>query len=129
MTTIAPTRDATQPGAAATMKGLSCPKCGGDMKLRSGSRGPFAGCKNFPGCTGSRSLPTGGHRATPPAATAAPRESASPAPETLSPADALIADLRKAGGHIGAALAILQRRAPEVDQLLAGETIENVVPF
>ncbi len=32
----------------------SCPRCGGLMKLRRGSRGEFWGCVNYPSCRGTR---------------------------------------------------------------------------
>jgi Restriction endonuclease/Topoisomerase DNA binding C4 zinc finger len=32
----------------------TCPKCGGDLGLRQGRRGPFIGCSNFPSCRYTR---------------------------------------------------------------------------
>jgi hypothetical protein len=34
--------------------GPQCPKCGGEMKRRNSSRGPFFGCKQYPHCDGTR---------------------------------------------------------------------------
>ena len=31
---------------------IECPDCGSDMVLRNGPRGPFYGCKSYPGCRG-----------------------------------------------------------------------------
>jgi hypothetical protein len=33
-----------------------CPKCSGDTTRRTGPRGPFWGCQNFPNCKGSASF-------------------------------------------------------------------------
>ena len=38
----------------------NCPKCGATMVVRSGYRGKFYGCPNYPSCTGTRSIESQG---------------------------------------------------------------------
>ncbi len=35
---------------------MKCPKCGAEMRERSGRYGRFLGCPNYPRCNGSRDL-------------------------------------------------------------------------
>lgn len=86
-----------------------CPECGGAMKRREGSRGPFLGCVAFPSCRGTRKLHV----------TAAPADDADlPRDEAPGLTDVLITDLRRAAEHLGVAVDILRRHAPELDRLL-----------
>lgn len=34
----------------------TCPMCGSDMELRSGSHGKFWGCKEYPDCRGTKDI-------------------------------------------------------------------------
>jgi ssDNA-binding Zn-finger/Zn-ribbon topoisomerase 1 len=86
-----------------------CPKCGAVMLTRQGSRGPFAGCSNYPSCTGTRSI-----AATEAAVAALPTAKS----EVPGPAGALVTDLRSASGYIGKAIDILRRRQAEIDELM-----------
>jgi hypothetical protein len=45
---VAPLRD--QPSQKVSRQNRQCPKCGGQLKERSGRRGRFLGCSNYPGC-------------------------------------------------------------------------------
>lgn len=104
---MSPTETATTP---------SCPQCGAGMKSRRGSRGDFLGCTRYPECRGTRVL---GNTSRP--ASAPPARPDPPVPtESLppGPSAALIADLRKTAGHLGAAINILRRRGPEIDRLV-----------
>ena len=97
------------------------------MVRRQGSRGPFLGCNDYPRCRGSRSLGNAG-------AAAGPRPSPSvPKVETATPSGAFISDLRRAAGHLGAAVDLLRRRGPELDKLLATRELhlgdDPSVPF
>jgi ssDNA-binding Zn-finger/Zn-ribbon topoisomerase 1 len=86
---------------------MTCPQCGSAMKVRRGGHGEFLGCSRYPACKATSPLPIG----------FAPKPSGPP-PEAPGPTEALISDLRRAAGHLGAAIDILRRRAPQLDALL-----------
>jgi ssDNA-binding Zn-finger/Zn-ribbon topoisomerase 1 len=86
---------------------MACPQCGGGMQVRRGGRGEFLGCSRYPACRGTSALPIG----------FAPKPSGPPQ-EAPGPTGELISDLRRAAGHLGAAVDILRRRAPQLDALL-----------
>lgn len=96
----------------------TCPTCGSGMRQRRGARGDFLGCTRYPDCKGTRPLATSPSRAATdarawPASPPSRAASAPPPPsEAPGPTGELIADLRKAAGHLGAAIDLLRRRVP-----------------
>ncbi len=85
----------------------TCPECGSAMKRREGTRGPFLGCVTYPACRGTR-----------PVSAALVEDTDPPRSDAPGATDVLITDLRPAAGHLGAAVDILRRHAPELDRLL-----------
>jgi len=97
------------------------------MRTRQGSRGPFLGCVTYPKCRGSRSIGNAG------TASGSQPSPSVPKVEAATPSGALISDLRRAAGHLGAAVDLLRRRGPELDKLLATRELhlgdDPSVPF
>jgi len=91
------------------------------MRLIDGSRGRFYGCSRYrEGCRGTRPFEAQVAIATPQAAPPTPRGAVRPPPAAVptGPGDDLITELRRATGHLGAAIDLLQRLKPRLDVLL-----------
>jgi DNA topoisomerase-3 len=95
----------------------TCPQCAGPMRARSGPHGSFWGCRAYPNCRGTRPLDDD-----------APPALGGSRPEEPSAAGDLVRDLRRAGGHIGAALELLGRHRDEIEKLIE-KAAESDVPF
>jgi len=110
----------------ATASAATCPQCNAPMRPRRGPRGDFLGCTRYPECRGSRPLQLEMNR---PAPATPPRQPApaSPPTEAPGPTGELISDLRKAAGHLGAAIDILRRRAPQLDAVMS--SLDDDVSF
>lgn len=112
------------PTPATSATAPTCDLCASPMRERTGSRGPFWGCIKFPACKGTKRLTS-----TAPARPAAsapidddwPSDPSAPATPSREAAGELITDLRKAAGHLGAAIDILRRRGPQLDGLLSDQ--------
>ncbi len=100
-----------------------CPKCGGALRVRHGSRGAFVGCSTWPACTYTKSTaapaPTPTAVASPPVVDVAIATSTPPKTELpIGTASVAIADLRAAAGYLGKAVELIKKHHAELDALV-----------
>jgi ssDNA-binding Zn-finger/Zn-ribbon topoisomerase 1 len=88
------------------------------MRARSGPHGPFFGCRAYPDCRGTRPI-----NDSEPGLASGPSR-----PEGPGGVGDLLTALRRAGGHIGAALDLLARQRAEIENLIE-KAAESDVPF
>lgn len=98
-------------GSSMTTK--ACPECGASMTVRHGPRGDFLGCTRYPNCRGTRSVDS--RQREFPGSQPPQREQMAPS----ASAEDLLTALRRAAGHLGAAIDILERLGPELDRQLS----------